>query len=155
MTKYRISDDQCGEVIEATDMEDAKDTAANNWQMGDWDTKCVIDVRVAELDEDGNETGNVDWVAVECGDDPLEPECTSDDGHDWQSPYRLVHGLKENPGVFATGGTTLVIKTCCCNCGTYRTETKHGAQRNPGQCDTVEYEDADQLSSEWVESLVN
>jgi hypothetical protein len=152
MTKYQISDDQYSEVIEAESMDDAKDTAASSWKMGDWDTKCRVEVRVAELDDDEEETGNVEWVEVEVGEDPPEPECTSEDGHDWQSPYKLVHGLKDNPGVFSYGGTRLVIKTCCRNCGTYRKETKHGAQRNPGQCDTVEYEDADELSSSWVEA---
>ena len=34
MTKYRISDDQCSEVIEAESVDDAKDTAENNWKMG-------------------------------------------------------------------------------------------------------------------------
>jgi len=152
MSKYRISDDQCDEVIEASRMNDACETAANNWRMGSWDTKCIIDVRVAELNDAGEETGEVEWVEVECGEDPQEPDCTNEEGHDWQAPYLLVGGVKENPGVFSRGGTTLVIKTCCCHCGVYRTENKHGAQRNPGQCDTVEYEDADRLSLEWSES---
>ncbi len=154
MTKYRISDDQCSEVIEAESMDDAKETAANNWQMGSWDTKCLIDVRVAELDDDGEETGEIDWVEVECGEYPAEPECTSDDGHDWQSPYEVVGGLRENPGVWSKGGTTFVYKQCCAHCGRYRTEVAYGAQRNPGQCDTVEYAEADRDSLAWIGSLV-
>lgn len=154
MPKYRSSDDQAIEIIEADDMDHAKELATESWQAGSWDTKCLIDVRVAELDDAGEETENVDWVEVECGEDPAEPECTSEDGHDWQSPYEVVGGLRENPGVWSKGGTTSVFKQCCAHCGCYRTETSYGAQRNPGQCDTVEYEDADQLSSEWVESLV-
>jgi len=153
MTKYRISDDQCSEVIEAESVDDAKDTAENNWKMGSWDTKCLIDVRVAELDDDGEETGEVDWVEVECGEDPAEPECSSEDGHDWKSTHKVVRGLKENPGVFSRGGTTLTIVRCCANCGLYKRETLCGSQRNPGQCDTVEYDDADEISLAWVESL--
>lgn len=46
-------------------------------------------------------------------------------------------GCTENPGVWSTGGTSLVFKTHCLNCGLQRTEWFAGFQRNPGEHDTV------------------
>lgn len=149
MTKYRVSDDGADETIEAESMADALETAAEYWQEGSWDSKCLISVRVAELDEDGKETGEVDWVEVECGEDPEAPECTADE-HDWCSPHEVVGGLDSNPGVWSTGGTTIVTREVCPHCGCYRRTTSYGSQRNPGQCDTVEYLDADEASLEWI-----
>jgi hypothetical protein len=149
MAKYLLSDDGASETIEADSMAEALEQAEENWQNGSWDGKCLISVRVAELDDDGEETGEVEWVDVECGDDPTPPDC-SDEEHDWCSPYEVVGGLDSNPGVWSRGGTTLVIKRVCRNCGCYKIETHYGSQRNPGQCDTVEYQDADEDSLEWV-----
>jgi len=68
-----------------------------------------------------------------------EPECgESDDGvHDWSREGE--GGCDENPGVWATGGTTIVTKSHCTICGLRRTATDLGPQRNPCECDTVEY----------------
>ncbi len=150
MPNYRLSDDGHSEVIEAEDMADALEQAEERWQDGSWDEKCIISVRVAELDDDGKETGEVDYVDVECGEDEPEPECTDDDGHDWQRPHAIVGGLDNNPGVWSTGGTTIVAKSVCCHCGKYRVETSYGSQRNPGQVDKVEYLKADDESLEWA-----
>ena len=135
------------------DMDEAKEVAAEIWQNGSWDSKCLIDVRVAELDDNGKETGVVEWVKVECGEDEPEPECDSDDGHDWQSPLEVVGGIDSNPGVWSAGGTTIVVKECCSRCGAYRKTTSYGAQRNPGQVDTVEYLEADEDSLAWIAKL--
>jgi hypothetical protein len=153
MPKYRLSDDGASEVIESGSMADALESAEERWQAGSWDTKCLVDVRVAELDDGGKETGNVEWVSVECGEDEPEPECDSDAGHDWQSPHSVVGGLDSNPGVWSTGGTTIVTRECCAHCGKYRRSTSYGSQRNPGQLDAVEYLDADEASSAWAESM--
>lgn len=150
MASYRLSDDGSSETIKAENMEEAKIKAEENWQSGSWDGKSIISVRVAELDEDGDETGEVEWINVECGEDEPEPDCTSDDGHDWQSPYEVIGGSKENPGAWSKGGTTMVIKQCCANCGKYKRETSYGSQRGPGQCDKIEYIDADESSLAWI-----
>lgn len=151
MSTYRVSDDGASDTIEADDMESAKEAAADLWQDGSWDSKCLVDIRVAELDEDGDETGEVDWVQVECGDDPVAPDCTDDDGHEWVSPHSVVGGLDSNPGVWSKGGTTIVTRQVCQHCGLYRRETSYGAQRNPGQCDTIEYLDPDETSLAYVD----
>lgn len=153
MARYRISDEQVYEFIDADDMAEAVETAEEIWREGSWDSKFVADLRVAELDDNDEETGEVEWIEVECGSDPPEPECTDESGHDWQSPYPVVGGIDSNPGVWSTGGTTIVTKECCSHCGVYRIQTAYGSQRNPGQCDAVEYEDADEDSLAWIESL--
>ncbi len=151
MTRYRISDDAAIEYIEAESMAEAIEEAEETWPNGSWDTKCVISVRVAELDDDGKETGEVAFVDVTCGYDPDPPECTEDE-HDWRSPHEVVGGIDSNPGVWSQGGTTIVTREVCRHCGIYKRETSYGSQRKPGQCDTVEYIDADECSIAWIES---
>lgn len=152
MTQYRLSDDGhlSGAVITAGDMAEAIETATDTWQAGSFDVKCLIDVRVAALDDEGEETGEVEFVAVECGEDEPEPCCVDEAGHDWQSPHEVVGGSDSNPGVWSVGGTAIEVKHCCSRCGRYRRETAYGSQRNPGQCDSVEYLPADDDSRAWI-----
>jgi hypothetical protein len=67
-----------------------------------------------------------------CGDSP--------DDHDWTAEGE--GGCDENPGVWSTGGTSMMFRTHCRACGLRRTEHTTGYQRNPGDHDTVEYEAA-------------
>lgn len=147
--KFRANDEQAREVIEADSLAEALETAADLWKDGSWDGKSIVTVRVTELDADGDDTDNADSIDVEVGDDPEAPECT-DGQHDWQSPYPVVGGIDSNPGVWSKGGTTMVYKTCCAKCGVYRVETHYGSQRNHGQCDQVEFVEADESSLAWV-----
>jgi len=132
--KYRVSDDQVSKLIEADSMEEALDEAVDLWQDGDWDSKCLVDLVVSEVDN----PDNVSYISVECGEDPEPPACI-EDKHEWDNPHDVVGGLKENPGVWSLGGTTLVFKSVCIHCGLIKREVCYGSQRNPGQCDTVEY----------------
>lgn len=124
---------------------------------GDWgEGKSSVRVHVwrEALDYDG-ETVRVAESShdVDAGEDPRAVgECgTDDDDHDWEAPLELVGGLRENPGVFSTGGTSFRFESVCVNCGTYRTRTSAGMQRNPGEpSETVEYREADEASLAWV-----
>lgn len=87
------------------------------------------------------------------GEDPEPPECIEDKEHEWRSPYSCVGGIKENPGVWSGGGTIMHYKECCKHCGAYKKETQYGFQRNPGQCDDISYEDADENSLKWIERI--
>lgn len=102
-----------------------------------------------DLDVDHGEERERITVAL----DPEEPDC-SDDEHDWQSPYGLLGGIKENPGVWGNGGG-VVIRQVCARCGRYRI-TDTWAQ-NPVSgvqgLESVAYEDADEASLAWVASL--
>lgn len=49
--------------------------------------------------------------------EPKEPPCPGEKAHDWESPYAILGGLKENPGVWAHGGGVIVKEVCmCCGC---------------------------------------
>ena len=109
-----------------------------------------------EQDEDGDEIDR-DGVSVEiepdherlvreavrlagardrsCGNDP--------DEHDWTSEGE--GGCDENPGVWSTGGTSMLFVSHCRTCGLRRREKTCGSQRNPGESDRVEYE----MPEEW------
>jgi hypothetical protein len=58
--------------------------------------------------------------------------------HDWSAEGE--GGCSENPGVWSTGGTSMVFHTHCTHCGLIRIERSTGSQRNPGEHDTVEYQ---------------
>lgn len=153
MRNYRISDEGYSEVIEAVDIEDAKAKARASWQAGSWDEQCVCSVHIAEIDDDGKDLGPNTSIDVICGDEPEPPDCCHEDGHDWQTPVEIVGGIKENPGVWSLGGTTMRYRAVCSHCGMYRVETCYGVQRNPGQPDKIEYLDADEASTEYADSV--
>ena len=58
--------------------------------------------------------------------------------HDWTSEGE--GGCTENPGVWSTGGTSMTFGAHCRKCGLHRVESTTGSQYNPGEHDTVEYE---------------
>lgn len=64
---------------------------------------------------------------------PAEPACSIADEHDWQTPYEIVGGLEENPGVFGHGGGVITHAVCMhCGCGratdTWATDPETGRQ---------------------------
>lgn len=91
-------------------------------------------LRVARRDVDPADYDGCSWpliveVSVRCeatGEsdsdttvvDQPEPECSSDEGHDWQSPLEIVGGIAENPGVWGNGGGVICREACLrCGCG--------------------------------------
>lgn len=68
-----------------------------------------------------------DTVLVTTAIQPNEPKC-SKKKHKWEAPYEKVGGLKENPGVFGSGGG-IIIKEVCKHCDC-RKETNTWAQRS-------------------------
>jgi len=144
---FLIGDEHVSDTtVQADSLEDALELARDWARDGSWDHRCEVDVFAVELDplaDDGRdrrgaEVGDRAWTTVEVGEDPPEPEC-SEDEHDWQAPHDVVGGLRENPGVWSAGGTTMTFHRVCAHCGLHRHETCHGAQRNRGQLDTIEY----------------
>ena len=84
--------------------------------------------------------------------EPEEPDCSNDDGHDWQAPHEIVGGMEENPGVIGHGGG-VVIKKVCAHCGAYKIENTRDTDSATGtQFHSVEYKDSDDESLEWVAS---
>ena len=85
---------------------------------------------------------------------PEEPECDSDEGHDWRNPHEVLGGLEENPGVWGHGGGA-IIKTVCANCGAYRVLDTWAHRPDTGEegLESVSYEEADDASLAWVEQI--
>ena len=76
-----------------------------------------------------------------------EPEC-SEDEREWQSPYELVGGLEENPGVWGMGGAQLRCEEVCAHCGMRRTTVTENTQNDIPE--RVSYRPADAESLAWV-----
>lgn len=70
----------------------------------------------------------------------------TDCDHEWTSEGE--GGLSENPGVCSTGGTSMRFASHCRACGLHRTEFYCGIQKNPGEHDTVSYEQPDSWCAE-------
>lgn len=100
-------------------------------------TRSVVDVHVDR-----------DWHSVEIN--PEEPECSGDE-HDWRSPYSVVGGIKENPGVWGHGGGVIITEVCR-HCGCYRVTDTWAQDRETGEqgLESVEYKDADDDTLAWV-----
>lgn len=141
----RIWDD-AGSDPEATEVESGTDyeaTARRIWGEPDYGGGDYrVTVRWEVIDDDGSTIAEGRFVLE--GQRP-EPACPSGDEHDWTSEFE--GGSTENPGVWSTGGTSMVFVSHCRNCGIKRRESTTGAQYNPGDCDTTEYGDPD---PEWV-----
>jgi len=143
--KYKISEDSgASEVIDADNLEEAVEAAKEWASEGEYTERVMVSVYVRGLDEDGEHTDEYEDAEVEAGPEPKEPECLDSEEHDWQAPHNIVGGVKENPGVWSKGGTTLTFHRVCSRCGTHRHENSYGSQRNPGQIDTVSYEAANE-----------
>lgn len=113
MAKFICTDGNADIEIEA---ETSREAAQEYVDGGDWnldDGTIWITVYTTEID-DGEEVGeNQHEIAI----DPPEPDCEPGHDHDWQSPYDLVGGIKENPGVWGKGGGVVMEEVCVvCGC---------------------------------------
>ena len=128
------------------------DRAARRWAVewardGDWDVSrgtVWCSVRVERMDG-GYERER--RVAI----DPEEPACAEGHSHDWRSPYSLLGGLRENPGVQGHGGGAVVTEACA-HCGRYRVTDSWAQDPETGEqgLESVAYRDADEDSLAWV-----
>ena len=146
--KFTCREDGVTETRGAADMDTAKELAEDWVREGEWgDDGAVVGVTVTELLPSGHD-GDEEYVEVEIEPNHeakiKEAACGSDicgtdpDDHDWTGDGE--GGLKENPGVYSRGGTVMTFDSHCRRCGLHRHERTTGAQRNPGDHDTVEYE---------------
>ncbi len=120
---YHADDGNAEIEIEA---ETALGAAREYVETGDWGddrTETVwIDILVWE---EGETREDGEWHTITL--DPEEPECNCEDGHDWQTPYSILGGMKENPGVWGPGGG-VVYNEVCMHCGCQK-QTDTWAQR--------------------------
>jgi len=151
MAKYRVQDSGYGEDFEAAD-EDAAFAYAKEWlRSGDWYRSHTIWLDATVFAYDGDTEERLGSVTVSLP--PDEPTCV-DEEHVWCSPYELLGGVKENPGVWGSGGGVR-IKEVCKHCGAYKlvdtwaTNPTDGTQGHR----SVEYLPPDSESLEWVRQL--
>jgi hypothetical protein len=146
---YTLRDDSGSEEdIVASSLKDARKQAEEWVRDGDWrDTDETFWVTVRIWGEDGSQD------CIEVAIEPEEPECSAD-GHAWYSPYAVVGGIRENPGVWGHGGG-VIIHEVCSNCGANRHTDTWAQDRNTGQqgLTSVTYAEADEPSKTWVRGL--
>lgn len=153
MSKYRVQDDFAGDDFEAADDDAAIDYAIKWLRNGSWDRDqtLFLSASVLSLQDDGEVDERIGTAQVAL--QPIMPKCVSAE-HDWRSPYSVLGGMKENPGVWGNGGG-VIIKEVCSACGKYRVTDTWAT--NP--CDgtqghtSVEYRPADEDSLEYVQQL--
>ena len=148
MAKYSLNlrDDQCDidREIDADSIADAVGQVrgeADDWvSEGEWGEDGASVTVYWQLSDD-DEILREGTLSVE-----IEPDHTAlillaggdpDCDHVWSSEGE--GGCDENPGVWSTGGTTIVTREHCTCCGLIRESVSLGSQRNPGERDTVTY----------------
>lgn len=82
---------------------------------------------------------------------PNEPDCDGEHDHNWLSPYSLLGGLEENPGVWGHGGG-VITKEACGHCGKYKVTDTWATNPENGEqgLHSVAYENADEDSLAWM-----
>lgn len=155
---YVADDGNC--EVEYADAESAAEAAQDYVDGGVWDdvdSTSWIHVyawrRGYVLDEDGDLVQlTIDREAHTIEIEPDEPECVDSDGHDWQSPYDVLGGIPENPGVWGNGGG-VIIREVCAHCGRYRETDTWAQDPSTGEqgLTSVRYEDADEASERWAD----
>lgn len=116
--KYEARMEGASEEITADTLAEAIEQAEEWARDGSWDTgegTIWVHAHLIEMGDDGEE---IERHSITVQIDPDEPDCTSDEGHDWQAPYEIVGGIKENPGVWGHGGGVTIQEACLhCGCG--------------------------------------
>ncbi|NJO18565.1 MAG: hypothetical protein HC877_23410, partial [Thioploca sp.] len=105
----------------------------------------ALDIAIENVDRsnygnDDDDDNNTMWIEVEArckltGEyesatvtlHPEEPECPKGE-HEWESPFRIVGGIKENPGIWGNGGG-IIIDQVCIHC--YAGRTKNTWAQDP------------------------
>jgi len=102
--------------------------AAGNWIRGAYygEVESTIWVRAYVECE---ETGERELVKARI--DPDMPAC-SESEHDWQAPYEILGGLRENPGVWGKGGG-IIVREVCMHCGCEQTTDSWAQDRETGE----------------------
>lgn len=134
----------CTETVDFNDRPSSEEIAEAccDWvEGGEWgDDGASIRVNWTLTDAAGKEVANdIEDIDVEPNHDALiratggDADCR----HEWSSEGE--GGCDENPGVWSTGGTSMMFREHCDVCGLIRTENDPGSQRNPGEHPTVTY----------------
>jgi hypothetical protein len=139
--KWQVSDGHADLEIECASAEEA---CREFFDGGDWGTDpCLVPVTAWRRGIDAD--GDVVQVGKETHEFTVtqpEPDCEDGETHDWQSPYRIVGGCKENPGVWGSNHGGVRITEVCMKCGCRKVtdtgDTDYGTGR---QMETVTYDE--------------
>ncbi|MGC3956979.1 MAG: hypothetical protein QM813_03130 [Verrucomicrobiota bacterium] len=155
--KYKIVETSSGEqkIITASNWKAAHGMAEKWMLAGDWgDEPSYVDYALHLLGEDEDEIESK-FGRVAVNTDP-EPECPNNKAHEWNSPYELVGGLKENPGEWSIENGRFKFVAVCIHCGCYKkTFTASLDGQFPEVPEHSKYEAADERSEAWVEENKN
>jgi len=143
--KYNCTDGNADVEIEAETAQQAAQEYADGGDWGDYESTIWIDVQVAD------ECGEIEQITIAL--DPPEPKCSEPTGHDWRSPYSVVGGIKDNPGVWGHGGG-VVITSVCKHCGCYVINDTWAQNPDNGEqgLKSTQYKESDEESLAWVKS---
>lgn len=149
LRSYTVGDGVGGDQeYEADNIAEALENAADWASDGDWGTGRSY-LRVSATDW----AGYCESTEVVVGEEPKAPVCEhSEDGeHDWQSPYEIVGGIRENPGVWSVRGTQMRFMEVCAGCGLIKETLSESTPGDyPRQPETITYEDATEESEAWA-----
>lgn len=152
MPRYEVNDGNACDSFDAAD-DDAALRWAEDWLAdGEWERDTTRWLRASVFRLDGDEAG-VPVGKVKVTLQPEPPKCCGD-SHAWESPYSVVGGIKENPGVFGSGGGVRTREVCR-HCGAYMvtdtwaTDPYDGSQGHYSE----EYLPPDEASIAWVNEL--
>ena len=131
---------ECTMEIEA-DPRSAYDKAAaatEEWcKGGEWGIEgCAVDCYFTLTEPTGNSTMGFLTVQIP----PDEPAIIFAMGGDSDCNHRWISDTKMGCGVWIGGGTTVVRTTFCPRCRLRRTYRSIGKQKNPGEHDSVSFE---------------
>lgn len=121
MPRFEVNDGHGSETeFEAEDWKAARKYAHEWIRDGDWgeDENKTFWIHFCLSQIATDEDGDDECVGVEshvAEIDPKEPDCVRG-SHEWKTPYKLLGGLKENPGVWAHGAG-VVCHEVCIHCG--------------------------------------
>lgn len=136
--KFIVRDEYVSQQLEAETMEEAVEQGKEWLSDGDWDrsTTLFLEAWVIEQDDHG---GEIDREYIKAVLPAEEPDCV-DGSHDWQSPWEILGGLRENPGVWSNGGGVRITEVCMrCGCGKHTDTWAQNPNNGQQGYRTVEY----------------
>ncbi len=115
------ADDGNAEIEYSSEMapSEAADLYVDGGDWGERDRTTWVTVYTYRKGVDGDgKIRRVDRESHKVAIEAEEPECEDGGEHDWQSPYDILGGCKENPGVWGNGGGVIINEVCVkCGCG--------------------------------------
>ncbi len=101
-----------------------------------------------EIDEDATDDGEAHDCSIPA---PLidPPDCCHEGGHDYVSPFAVVGGIKDNPGVYGSSHGGVSIHTVCRYCGCHcHNDTGATDPSNGTRCESTKYTALEDLDSD-------